>query len=538
MKKIHKKYLLTSGLILGTLFISIPTVILVSNKLKSNIKVNLLPINIEKDLETTQYDDLVRTKIINYEGDVFIYDKKQVLDQQSLFDFQKIIKYLNNKDYEIVNKIENLLNTTELEYYLLDSSLVSSMSTLYDLGKFNTSEIEKKLDQYWNASEGYFANENNINNYILVNGQIYNFFIENNLEYFYKRYDISSYIQKILNNFDVNNTSFWMAITAIYIAASDISSYSFDKEKIRTWIDMNLNNNITWLRYWTRILPAFYPEKMDQLKSWYSNKSTDEIIEFDPNLFSYYLELMNENISDDLIISHINYWKKSLYTYYTHDAKNTFFSLSISPNSDQFYKSVNKYIKQSVIKLIRSDEIWSSDDFIQIYYYSKILFKYDNNYLNTLWKEIMNKVNEKLKLDNNFTSYLYALKILNIFGNFDDEIYLKRNINNLIEWNLNSFLKLDREMTFDFLINTLLMAKFIYHNQYKKLENLIIENKNKLVLHPIKTWQFLDLLDSIKLLGIENELSDPIINYFNLLKSSIKNTPDNSIDIYLVNLKI
>ncbi|MBW0594317.1 hypothetical protein HUN03_00702 [Mycoplasmopsis anatis] len=538
MKKIHKKYLLTSGLILGTLFISIPTVILVSNKLKSNIKVNLLPINIEKDLETTQYDDLVRTKIINYEGDVFIYDKKQVLDQQSLFDFQKIIKYLNNKDYEIVNKIENLLNTTELEYYLLDSSLVSSMSTLYDLGKFNTSEIEKKLDQYWNASEGYFANENNINNYILVNGQIYNFFIENNLEYFYKRYDISSYIQKILNNFDINNTSFWMAITAIYIAASDISSYSFDKEKIRTWIDMNLNNNITWLRYWTRILPAFYPEKMDQLKSWYSNKSTDEIIEFDPNLFSYYLELMNENISDDLIISHINYWKKSLYTYYTHDAKNTFFSLSISPNSDQFYKSVNKYIKQSVIKLIRSDETWSSDDFIQIYYYSKILFKYDNNYLNTLWKEIMNKVNEKLKLNNNFTSYLYALKILNIFGNFDDEIYLKRNINDLIEWNLNSFLKLDREMTFDFLINTLLMAKFIDHNQYKKLENLIIENKNKLVLHPIKTWQFLDLLDSIKLLGIENELSDPIINYFNLLKSSIKNTPDNSIDIYLVNLKI
>lgn len=538
MKKIHKKYLLTSGLILGTLFISIPTVILVSNKLKSNIKVNLLPINIEKDLETTQYDDLVRTKIINYEGDVFIYDKKQVLDQQSLFDFQKIIKYLNNKDYEIVNKIENLLNTTELEYYLLDSSLVSSMSTLYDLGKFNTSEIEKKLDQYWNASEVYFANENNINNYILVNGQIYNFFIENNLEYFYKRYDISSYIQKILNNFDINNTSFWMAITAIYIAASDISSYSFDKEKIRTWIDMNLNNNITWLRYWTRILPAFYPEKMDQLKSWYSHKSTDEIIEFDPNLFSYYLELMNENISDDLIISHINYWKKSLYTYYTHDAKNTFFSLSISSNSDQFYKSVNKYIKQSVIKLIRSDETWSSDDFIQIYYYSKILFKYDNNYLNTLWKEIMNKVNEKLKLNNNFTSYLYALKILNIFGNFDDEIYLKRNINNLIEWNLNSFLKLDREMTFDFLINTLLMAKFIDHNQYKKLENLIIKNKNKLVLHPIKTWQFLDLLDSIKLLGIENELSDPIINYFNLLKSSIKNTPDNSIDIYLVNLKI
>lgn len=538
MKKIHKKYLLTCGLILGTLFISIPTVILVSNKLKSNIKVNLLPINIEKDLETTQYDDLVRTKIINYEGDVFIYDKKQVLDQQSLFDFQKIIKYLNNKDYEIVNKIENLLNTTELEYYLLDSSLVSSMSTLYDLGKFNTSEIEKKLDQYWNASEGYFANENNINNYILVNGQIYNFFIENNLEYFYKRYDISGYIQKILNNFDINNTSFWMAITAIYIAASDISSYSFDKEKIRTWIDMNLNNNITWLRYWTRILPAFYAEKMDQLKSWYSNKSTDEIIEFDPNLFSYYLELMNENISDDLIISHINYWKKSLYTYYTHDAKNTFFSLSISSNSDQFYKSVNKYIKQSVIKLIRSDETWSSDDFIQIYYYSKILFKYDNNYLNTLWKEIMNKVNEKLKLNNNFTSYLYALKILNIFGNFDDEIYLKRNINNLIEWNLNSFLKLDREMSFDFLINTLLMAKFIDHNQYKKLENLIIENKNKLVLHPIKTWQFLDLLDSIKLLGIENELSDPIINYFNLLKSSIKNIPYNSIDIYLVNLKI
>lgn len=77
MKKIYKKYLLISSLILGTLFISIPTVILVSKKINTKRTINSLPFMIVEPLNTDIYDDLIESKLVKNKGFINIYNTKK-----------------------------------------------------------------------------------------------------------------------------------------------------------------------------------------------------------------------------------------------------------------------------------------------------------------------------------------------------------------------------------------------------------------------------------------------------------------------------
>lgn len=541
MKKIYKKYLLISSLILGTLFISIPTVILVSKKINTKKSINSLPFTIVEQLNTDIYDDLIESKLVENKGLINIYNTKEVSSLATLYEFNKLSKLLSLDNNSLNDQINELMNTVNFEIYSYDTDFIKSLYLSEENNKLNLYKLDRNIEKFWNSElcvfEFFPYSENNIDYIVTMSSRIYNFFIDKHIDKFRDKYNFVRYAENIVNNLNFNNVNDWVIIECLYTIINSKSNIKLKTDQIKNWLDQKIDMLInTDLHYSEIILRFFYNDNWENILHKKLSKIPEiTLLEKYPDWIYDYMILFNGEKSNDLLTKYLKNNQNWLYSWYTFSSLNIYFSLCITKNSEIYYAKISNSIENNINELINNNDYQNIKNLIEMYFYIKIIYKYDTTFLSMNLSKIIEKLNDWMKFNNSSMTYLYALKSLNILANNNESTYiyndqLEQVFNNLNNFNLNM-----NNMSVDSVINLIFIAKLVGFNKYEELKDKVLKNKETFTKSTIELSTFYELKENIKMLNLTTEFSD-ILNYYNdMLIKNISENPDKAIEIYFKN---
>lgn len=541
MKKIYKKYLLISSLILGTLFISIPTVILVSKKINTKKSINSLPFTIVEQLNTDIYDDLIESKLVENKGLINIYNTKEVSSLATLYEFNKLSKLLSLDNNSLNDQINELMNTVNFEIYSYDTDFIKSLYLSEENNKLNLYKLDRNIEKFWNSElcvfEFFPYSENNIDYIVTMSSRIYNFFIDKHIDKFRDKYNFVRYAENIVNNLNFNKVNDWVIIECLYTIINSKSNIKLKTDQIKNWLDQKIDMLInTDLHYSEIILRFFYNDNWENILHKKLSKIPEiTLLEKYPDWIYDYMILFNGEKSNDLLTKYLKNNQNWLYSWYTFSSLNIYFSLCITKNSKIYYAKISNSIENNINELINNNDYQNIKNLIEMYFYIKIIYKYDTTFLSMNLSKIIEKLNDWMKFNNSSMTYLYALKSLNILANNNESTYiyndqLEQVFNNLNNFNLNT-----NNMSVDSVINLIFIAKLVGFNKYEELKDKVLKNKETFTKSTIELSTFYELKENIKMLNLTTEFSD-ILNYYNdMLIKNISENPDKAIEIYFKN---
>lgn len=542
MKKIYKKYLLISSLILGTLFISIPTVILVSKKINTKRTINSLPFMVVEPLNIDIYDDLIESKLVENKGFVNIYNTKEVSPLDTLYEFNKLSKLLNLDNNWLNNQISELINTVNFETYSYDTDFIKSLYLSEENNKLNLYKLDKNIEKFWNYElcifEFFPYSENNLDYIVTMSSRIYNFFIDKHIDKFKDKYNFARYAEYVLNNFNLDKTDDWIIIECLYTIINSKSNFKLKIDEIKKWLDQKIDILInTDLHYSEIILKFFYNENWENiLKEKLSKISEITLLEKYPNWIYDYMILFNDGKSNDLLIKYMKNNQNWLYSWYTFSSLNIYFSLCMTKNSEIYYSKISNSIKNNINELINNNNDYQNiKNLIEMYFYIKIIYKYDKNFLSMNLSKIIEKLNDWMKYNHSNTAYLYALKSLNILANENETAYIYNEQLELVDENIDNFNLNTNNISIDYAVNLMLIAKLVGSNKYDELKDKVLKNKEIFTKSTIELSTFYELKENIKMLNLNTEFSDVLNYYDDMFINNISENSDKPIEIYFIN---
>lgn len=541
MKKIYKKYLLISSLILGTLLFSIPTVILVSKKINTKRTINSLPFMNVEPLNTDIYDDLIESKLVENKSFVNIYNTKEVSSLDTLYEFNKLSKLLNSDNMSLNNQISELINTVNFETYSYDTDFIKSLYLSEENNKLNLYKLDKNIEKFWNNElcifEFFPYSETNLDYIVTMSSRIYNFFIDKHIDKFKDKYNFARYAEYVLHNFNLDKTDDWVIIECLYTIINSKSNVKLKIDEIKKWLDQKIDILInTDLHYSEIILKFFYNENWENiLKEKLSKISEITLLEKYPNWIYDYMILFNDGKSNDLLIKYMKNNQNWLYSWYTFSSLNTYFSLFITKNSEIYYAKISKSIKNNINELINNNDYQNTKNLIEMYFYIKVIYKYDKNFLSMNLSKIIGKLNDWMKYNHSSTTYLYALKSLNILAKDNESTYICNEQLELVDENIDNFNSNTNNMSIDHVVNLMLIAKLVGSNKYDKLKDKVLKNKEIFTKSTIELSVFYELKENIKMLNLNTEFSDVLNYYDDMFINNISENSDKPIEIYFKN---
>lgn len=541
MKKIYKKYLLISSLILGTLLISIPTVILVSKKINTKRTINSLPFMNVEPLNTDIYDDLIESKLVENKGFVNIYNTKEVSSLDTLYEFNKLSKLLNSDNHWLNKQISELINTVNFETYSYDTDFIKSLYLSEENNKLNLYKLDKNIEKFWNYElcifEFFPYSETNLDYIVTTSSRIYNFFIDKHIDKFKDKYNFARYAEYALNNFNLDKTDDWVIIECLYTIINSKSNVKLKIDEIKKWLDQKIDILInTDLHYSEIILKFFYNENWENiLKEKLSKISETTLLEKYPNWIYDYMILFSDGKSNDLLIKYMKNNQNWLYSWYTFSSLNIYFSLCITKNSEIYYAKISNSIKNNINELINNNDYQNTKNLVEMYFYIKIIYKYDKNFLSMNLSKIIGKLNDWMKYNLSSTIYLYALKSLNILAKDNESTDIYNEQLELVDENIDNFNLNTNNISIDHAVNLMLIAKLVGSNKYDELKDKVLKNKETFTKSTIELSTFYELKENIKMLNLNTEFSDVLNHYDDMFINNISENADKAIEIYFKN---
>ncbi|VEU75897.1 hypothetical protein [Mycoplasmopsis columboralis] len=196
----HKKAIL-SGFFIGTLLITVPTVVLVNlnkdkfidkNKEIYKIDFNNLNIKVNEKLEEFKNNNILKNNKV-----YFVSDKYKITSIGNFLSLYKVSNSYNLDEY--LNRIKQILNETEYSKFLL-SDLPDYIELWLNNDNFNNIEkLDEVLKVFWNPKYNMFSDYGgDIDLFSIFNSiRISVLLKQYNSETLYKKYDISKYFDTL-----------------------------------------------------------------------------------------------------------------------------------------------------------------------------------------------------------------------------------------------------------------------------------------------------------------------------------------------------